>query len=83
MFSRLATVVIDAGRARTFSGVSSSGGSLTIWPVILYIDCTICSISAYVMKPSPSMSYSWKAPAKRGRVASVTLPGSPIWHTHI
>lgn len=32
---------VDAIGGRTFSGVSSSGGSLTISPVILYIDWTI------------------------------------------
>ncbi len=41
---------------RAFSGVSSSEGSLTISPVILYMDCTIWSISSYVMKPSLSRS---------------------------
>lgn len=46
----------------TFSGVSSSTGSLTIWPVILYMDCTIINISSYVIVPSLSISYSWKAP---------------------
>jgi hypothetical protein len=36
----------QGGTDCTFSGVSSSDGNLTISPVILYIDCTIWSISS-------------------------------------
>jgi hypothetical protein len=56
-----------AGGERTFSGVSSSLGSFTISPVILYIERTISSISSYVMKPSPSISYSWNAPVQNAQ----------------
>ena len=57
------------GGALTFSGVSSSSGNLTICPVILYIDRTICSISSYVISPSLLISYSWNAPDPESVVA--------------
>ena len=57
--------VTMAGGRGTFSGVSSSGGSVVLSPIILYIDWTISSISSYDTVPSLSMSYSSKAPRSR------------------